>query len=53
MENNGEYIKIGKNRLHVYRTGTKDKPVLIFMAGSATVAPVYDFKVLYSKLMKL
>ena len=35
----------------IYAEGEKDdKPTLVFMSGSATVAPVYDFKPLYRLL---
>lgn len=50
LQKNGEFVTIGKHKIHVYRQGDTDHPTLVFMAGSATVAPVYDFKVLYAKL---
>lgn len=46
----GDYVKIKQHNMHVYRIGDEDKPKLLLMSGSGTVAPVYDFKVLYEKL---
>lgn len=50
LQPNGEFVEIGKNRIYVYRQGFLNRSTLVFMSGSATVAPVYHFKVLYSKL---
>ena len=50
LECKGELVKINGHNIHLYRQGNTDKPKLVLMAGSATVAPVYDFKVLYEKL---
>ncbi len=47
---NGEFVTIHHKKIHIFRQGDLDKPKLVFLAGSATVAPVYDFKVLYEKL---
>lgn len=47
----GELVTISNHKIHVYRQGNINAPKLVFMAGSATVAPVYDFKVLYEKLV--
>lgn len=48
---NGTIVNVNGHKMHVYSDGTaNDNPVLIFLAGSATVAPVYDFKSIYSKL---
>ena len=49
---NGELVTIHGQNLHVYRAGNPDAPVIVFMAGHCTVSPVYDFKVLYEKLLK-
>lgn len=46
----GELVEIDGHKIHVYRTGESDKPKLVFMSGSGTVAPVYDFRILYEKL---
>ena len=48
----GDLVDIKGHNLHIYRQGDKDKPKIILMSGSGTVAPVYDFKVLYEKLAK-
>ncbi|MEX1308564.1 MAG: alpha/beta hydrolase [Eubacteriales bacterium] len=48
---NGKLVEVGDYKIHVYAEGEKsDEPTLVFMSGSATVAPVYDFKILYSLL---
>lgn len=47
---NGEFVTIHHKKIHIFRQGDLEKPKLVFLAGSATVAPVYDFKVLYEKL---
>ena len=46
----GELVEINNHKIHVYQTGKLNKPKLVFMSGSSTVAPVYDFKILYEKL---
>lgn len=44
----GEMVDVGGYHVHVYTEGTNDDaPTLVFLSGSATVAPVYDFKPLY------
>lgn len=50
LECNGELVNINGHSIHIYRQGKIDKPKLVFMSGSATVAPVYDFRVLYEKV---
>lgn len=47
---NGELVIINGHKLHVYVHGNKNAPTIVFMSGHCTVAPVYDFKVLYEKL---
>lgn len=48
---NGEIVDLGNYSVHVYSEGDANAaPTLVFMSGSATVAPVYDFKALYSLL---
>ena len=49
---NGELVTIHGHNLHVYRAGNPDAPAIVFMAGHCTVSPVYDFKVLYEKLLQ-
>lgn len=51
LVNNGEYVSIDDHKLHILRIGDESKPKLVFMAGSGTFAPIYDFKILYSKLV--
>ncbi|WP_242837120.1 alpha/beta fold hydrolase [Eubacterium xylanophilum] len=51
LRHNGEYVIINDHKIHIYRAGNKNAPKLLFMSGSGTVAPVYDFKVLYQKLL--
>lgn len=48
---NGELVTINNHQIHIYRKGNKNNPTLVFMSGSGTVSPVYDFKILYSKLV--
>ena len=47
---NGELVTINGHQMHIYRQGNKNAPAIVFMSGHCTVAPVYDFKVLYEKL---
>lgn len=44
-------MTINEHKIHVYRAGNADAPVIVFMSGHCTVSPVYDFKVLYEKLL--
>ena len=46
-----DYIEICGHKLHLFRTGNENKPKLVIMSGSGTVSPVYDFKILYEKLV--
>ena len=47
----GRMVDLDGYRVHVYSEGENEaSPALIFMSGSATAAPVYDFKALYGKL---
>ncbi len=48
---NGVLVDVDGYQIHVYSEGeNKTAPTLVFLSGSATVAPVYDFKALYSLL---
>ena len=48
---NGQMVDVGGYKLHVYSQGNNDNsPTLVFLSGSGTTAPVYDFKSLYSLL---
>ena len=49
---NGELVNVDGHNIHIYRTGNIDTPKIVLMSGSGTVAPVYDFKILYEKLSK-
>ena len=46
----GDLTIICNHKIHIYKSGDAGNPALVFLAGSGTVAPVYDFKVLYEKL---
>ena len=46
-----EFVRINGHKLHIFRCGDENKPKLVFMSGSGTAAPMYDFKVLYKKLL--
>ena len=48
---NGELVSLNGHKIHVYRDGKTDAPAIVFMSGHCTVSPVYDFKVLYEKLL--
>ena len=47
---NGVFADILGHKIHVFRTGDANKPKLVFLSGSGTAAPSFDFKILYSKL---
>jgi len=49
---NGELVNVGGHNIHIYRLGNIDNPKIVLMSGSGTVAPVYDFKILYEPLAK-
>ena len=48
---NGELVSVNGHKLHIYRQGNQYAPAIVFLSGHCTVAPVYDFKVLYEKLL--
>ena len=48
---NGELVSVNGHKLHIYRQGNPYAPAIVFLSGHCTVAPVYDFKVLYEKLL--
>ena len=49
----GRLFSVNGHSMHVYLEGErKDAPLLVFLSGAATAAPVYDFKPLYSLLSK-
>lgn len=51
LKHNGEFVTVNQHKIHLYRQGNINNPKLVFMSGSGTVAPVYDFKILYDKLI--
>ena len=52
LKHNGELVNVNGRNIHIYRQGNINKPKILLMSGSGTVAPVYDFKILYEKLLK-
>jgi len=46
----GEYAGIQNHNIHIYRTGNEAGPKIIIMSGAGVPVPVFDYKVLYSKL---
>ncbi len=50
LQYNGKLVTINGHHMHIYTQGNKENPKLVLMSGSGTIAPVYDFKVLYEKL---
>ena len=47
----GRLYTINGHQMHLYTEGPKNgSATLVFLSGSGTAAPVYDFKILYSKL---
>ena len=44
-------MTVNEHKIHVFRDGNADAPTIVFMSGHCTVSPVYDFKVLYEKLL--
>ena len=50
LRHNGEYVIVKNHKIHIFRAGNNNGPKLVFLSGSGTVAPVYDFKILYQKL---
>ncbi|MBQ6440267.1 MAG: alpha/beta hydrolase [Mogibacterium sp.] len=47
-----KYVEIDNHKMHVFAAGDESKARLVLMSGSGTVAPVYDFKILYEKLVR-
>ncbi len=48
----GELVNVNGHNIHIYRVGDINKPKIVLMSGSGTIAPVYDFKVIYERLSK-
>lgn len=51
LKPNGRLLEVSSHKIHVYAQGDKTAPAIVFMSGHCTAAPVYDFKVLYEKLL--
>jgi pimeloyl-ACP methyl ester carboxylesterase len=48
---NGQMVNVNGHDIHVYIEGENEAaPLLVFLSGFGTTAPVYDFKPLYSLL---
>ncbi|TVQ19894.1 MAG: alpha/beta hydrolase [Spirochaetaceae bacterium] len=45
----GQMVAVNGHRLHVYGEGV-GQPTLVFLSGSGTTAPTYDFRGLYRRL---
>ena len=50
LKHTGCFVEIQGHKIHLYVSENKHNQTLVFMSGSATVAPIYDFKNLYEKL---
>ncbi|MCR4638626.1 hypothetical protein [Ruminococcus sp.] len=48
LRNDLEYVEVNGHKLHIFRCGDISRPKLVLMSGSGTIAPMYDFKVLYA-----
>ena len=48
---NGTFATVDGYKMHVYTEGQKGNgPTILIMSAFGTTAPVYDYKILYSKL---
>ena len=47
---NGKLVTVNGHKMHIYTQGNQNAPAIVFMSGHCTIAPVYDFKILYEKL---
>lgn len=45
----GQYVEVDGQKMNVYLSGAGDK-TLVFLAGSMTPSPIFDFKPLYERL---
>lgn len=50
LDRPGQLAKVDGRSIHVYAEGDQDAPTLVFLAGAATIAPVYDLAPLYGAL---
>lgn len=50
----GKLVSVNGHEMHVYSEGENQNgvPTLVFLSGSGTAAPIYDFKILYKKFSK-
>lgn len=51
LKPNGKLVEVNGHKIHIFAQGDKNAPAMVFMSGHCTAAPVYDFKVLYEKLL--
>lgn len=51
LQCNGRFATVDGHNIHVYAQGKQNAPAIVFMAGHCTISPVYDFKVLFEKLI--
>jgi len=50
---NGRLVEVDGNQIHVYAEGNNENaPVILFLSGVTPIAPVYDFKPVWSILSK-
>ena len=47
---NGKLVTVNGHKMHIYAQGKQNASAIVFMSGHCTIAPVYDFKILYEKL---
>lgn len=46
----GKIVEVNSHKMHVYGEGARTKETCVFLSGGGTIAPVYDFRPLYSRL---
>ncbi len=51
LQCNGRFATVDGHNIHISAQGEKNAPAIVFMAGHCTISPVYDFKVLFAKLI--
>ncbi|MBR5619794.1 MAG: alpha/beta hydrolase [Clostridia bacterium] len=51
LQCNGRFATVDGHNIHIYAQGKQNAPAIVFMAGHCTISPVYDFKVLFEKLI--
>ena len=50
----GQLVEVDGRNIHVYCEGDRAQgPALVFLSGSGTVAPVYDFRPLYRLVFEI